>query len=110
MPTPEFLPLDTRAVNVKSFDCGKDAINTYLRRYAAKNMALNLNRTFVLPYIPEAHAPKEGSGKSHVAAYYTLAHQTLVREELPPAAIPCSSDPACSTWYRPTVSPARSGG
>ena len=78
MPTTEFLPLDPTAINVKSFDCGKDAINIYLRRYAAKNMALNLNRTFVLPYTSE-----ESSEKSHVAAYYTLAHQTLVREELP---------------------------
>jgi GNAT superfamily N-acetyltransferase len=86
MPITEFLPLDPKAVNVKSFDCGKDAINTYLRRYAAKNMALNLNRTFVLPYIPKALAPKE---KSHVAAYYTLAHQTLVLEELPdPSRLP----------------------
>jgi len=84
MPTTEFLPLDPSAINVKSFDCGKDAINTYLRRYAAKNMALNLNRTFVLPYTSE-----ESSGKSHVAAYYILAHQTLVREELPdPSRLP----------------------
>lgn len=84
MPTAEFLPLVPSAINVKSFDCGKDAINTYLRRYAAKNMALNLNRTFVLPYTPE-----EGSEKPHVAAYYTLAHQTLVPEELPdPSRLP----------------------
>ena len=84
MPTTEFLPLDPSAINVKSFDCGKDVINTYLRRYAAKNMALNLNRTFVLPY-----TFKENSEKSHVAAYYTLAHQTLVREELPdPSRLP----------------------
>ena len=84
MPTTEFLPLDPSAVNVKSFDCGKDAINTYLRRYAAKNTALNLNRTFVLPYTSE-----ESSEKYHVAAYYTLAHQTLVREELPdPSRLP----------------------
>ena len=84
MPTTEFLPLDASTINVKSFDCGKEAINIYLRRYAAKNMALNLNRTFVLPY-----APEEGAGKSSVAAYYTLAHQTLVREELPdPSRLP----------------------
>ncbi|MEJ2417024.1 MAG: GNAT family N-acetyltransferase [Exilibacterium sp.] len=89
MPTTEFLPLDPRAINVKSFDCGKDAINTYLRRYAAKNMVLNLNRTFVLPYTPKAYTGKEGPEKSHVAAYYTLAHQTLVREELPdPSRLP----------------------
>ena len=84
MPITEFLPLDTSAINVKSFDCGKDAINTYLRRYAAKNMALNLNRTFILPYTLE-----ENSKKPHVAAYYTLAHQTLIREELPdPSRLP----------------------
>lgn len=84
MPTTDFLPLDASAINVKSFDCGKDAINTYLRRYAAKNMALNLNRTFVLPYTLE-----ENSEKYHVAAYYTLAHQTVVREELPsPSRLP----------------------
>jgi GNAT superfamily N-acetyltransferase len=84
MSNAEFLPLDPSVIDVKSFDCGKDAINTYLRRYAARNMALNLNRTFVLPYTPEG-----GSGKSPVAAYYTMAHQTLVREELPdPARLP----------------------
>lgn len=89
MPTAEFLPLDPSAINVKSFNCGKDAINTYLRRYAAKNMALNLNRTFVLSYIPKVLAPKDGPPKSHVAAYYTLAHQTLMREELPdPSRLP----------------------
>lgn len=52
-------------------------------------MALNLNRTFVLPYTPEAYTGKESPEKSHVAAYYTLAHQTLVREELPdPSQLP----------------------
>jgi GNAT superfamily N-acetyltransferase len=84
MPTVEFLPLDPRAINVRTFDCGKEAINVYLRRYAAKNMALNLNRTFVLPY-----TTGDSSEKPEVAAYYTLAHHTLVREELPdPSRLP----------------------
>lgn len=78
MPPADFLPLNPKTADVKSFDCGKDAINTYLHRYAAKNMALNLNRTFILSYMRE-----ESSNKSHVAAYYTLAYQTLMREELP---------------------------
>ncbi|MCY4533103.1 MAG: hypothetical protein OXC84_12395 [Gammaproteobacteria bacterium] len=43
MPTVEFLPLDPRAINVRTFECGKEAINVYLRRYAVKNMALNLS-------------------------------------------------------------------
>ena len=83
MPTVEFLPLDSRTTNVKTFDCGKEAINVYLRRYAAKNMALNLNRTFVLPFTTEDSTTGGGSARPQVAAYYTLAHQTLVREELP---------------------------
>lgn len=84
MPTAEFLPLDPRTINVKTFDCGKQAINVYLRRYAAKNMALNLNRTFVLPC-----TTGNISEKPEIAAYYTLAHQTLVREELPdPSRLP----------------------
>lgn len=84
MPIVEFLPLDTRTINVKTFDCGKESVNLYLRRYAAKNMALNLNRTFVLPYTTE-----DTSEEPEVAAYYTLAHQTLVREELPdPSRLP----------------------
>lgn len=84
MPTVEFLLLDPRAINVKTFDCGKKSINVYLRRYAAKNMALNLSRTLVLPYTAE-----DNSEKPQVAAYYTLAHQTLIREELPdPSRLP----------------------
>ena len=84
MPIIEFSPLDPRTINAKTFDCGKEAINVYLRRYAAKNMALNLNRTFVLPY-----TTGNTSEKPAVAAYYTLAHQTLVREELPdPSRLP----------------------
>ena len=89
MPTAEFLPLDPSTIKVKSFNCGKDAINTYLRRYAVKNMALNLNRTFVLPYTTE-----ESSEKSHATAYYTFAHQILVREELPdPSRLPRYPEP-----------------
>ena len=84
MPIVEFSSLDPRAINVKTFDCGKEAINVYLRRYAAKNMALNLNRTFVLP-----NTTGDTSEKPEVAAYYTLAHQTLVREALPdPSRLP----------------------
>lgn len=56
MPTTDFLLPDPSAIIAKSFDCGKDGINTCFHRYAAKNMALNLNRTFVLPYALEKPA------------------------------------------------------
>ena len=89
MPIVEFSSLDPRAINVKTFDCGKESINVYLRRYAAKNMALNLNRTFVLSYSTEDSTSGDSSEKPEVAAYYTLAHQNLVREELPdPSRLP----------------------
>lgn len=82
MESDEFIALDTRSITVKTFDCGKDAINTYLRRYAAKNMALNLNRTYVLP-VPQQ------TTKAQVAAFYTLALQTIVREDMPdPSQLP----------------------
>ena len=85
MPAAEFLPLDPSAIDVKSFDCGRDVINAYLRRCAAKKMTLNMSRTFVLPYVPD-----ESARKSHAASYCTLAHQTLAREELPnPSHLPC---------------------
>ena len=84
MQNPEFVPLAPKTFDVKAFDCGKAAINTYLHRYAAKNATLNLSRTFVLPYIPTSDTQRP-----QIAAYYTLAHQTLIREELPnPARLP----------------------
>lgn len=95
MPITEFLPLDPKAAHAKSFDCGKNAINTYLHRYAAKNMVLNLNRTFVLPYTRD-----ENSEKPHIAAHYTLAHQTLIREKLPdPSRLPRYPVPAILLAY-----------
>ncbi len=84
MQTTDFVPLNSGNANVRAFDCGKDAINTYLRRFAAKNMALNLNRTYVLPA-----ANNTSAVKPDVAAFYTLAQQTLLREDLPdPSGLP----------------------
>ncbi len=56
MPTVEFLPLGPRAINVRTFECGKEAINVYLRRYAVKNMALNLSD-------PKSQILLEGPGR-----------------------------------------------
>ncbi|GGG53468.1 GCN5 family acetyltransferase [Pseudohongiella nitratireducens] len=73
----DFVPLDSRVADVRTFDCGNRDITTYLRRFAAKNAALNLNRTFVL------HGKQRHNKKTSIAAFYTLAHQTLAREDLP---------------------------
>ncbi len=56
MPTVEFLPLDPCAINVRTFECGKEAINVYLRRYEVKNMALNLSD-------PKSQILFEGTGR-----------------------------------------------
>ena len=76
----DWVPLDYRIHDVRSFDCGKESITTYLRRYAAKNTRLNLNRTFVLPHRKD---PQQDGLKLSIAAYYTLAHQTVSRADLP---------------------------
>lgn len=74
----EFQPLNLDRVNHKSFDCGIESINTYLYRYAARNMGLGLSSTFVLPV-----AVNTQYQKYEIAAFYTLAHQSLVTESIP---------------------------
>lgn len=73
----EFVPLNTTRVDVKTFDCGKEPINRFLHRFAAKHMVSSLSGTFVLPF------QREGEGKLSVAAFYTLANQSLSPEEIP---------------------------
>lgn len=75
----EFQPLNLDRVNVKSFDCGLTPINTYLHRYAARNMGLGLSSTFILPYKTRASE----SHKYEIAAFYTLTHQSLVSDSVP---------------------------
>ena len=44
-----FVVVKKRQHDVKSFDCGKAAMNEFLTRHAIKNMALGLSSTWVLP-------------------------------------------------------------
>ncbi len=54
-------------------------MDTYLARFAVKNMQLGLSRTWVLPTVNESSAVQ----KTRVAAYYSLASSTVDRESLP---------------------------
>lgn len=72
----EFVLVDTTLHNLKAFDCGKVSLNDYLSRYAVRNSRLGLSRTWVLTEQAE-------HGKLHIAAYYTLASSTVVKEALP---------------------------
>lgn len=74
----KFVALNPPLFNIKAFDCGKPDMNTYLARFAAKNMGLKLSMTWVLP----GEEPVAGQ-KTPVAAYYTLASCTVTRDEIP---------------------------
>jgi len=51
----------------------------FLARFAVKNMRLGLSRTWVLPVVAEDPQPK----KIQIAAYYSLASSTVMKEEIP---------------------------
>ncbi len=79
-----FVALDTTQFDVKSFDCGKPAMNEFLARYASKHMKLGLSTSWVLP----AKEPSKHL-KTPIAAYYTLASSTVSKDEIPvPAELP----------------------
>ncbi|MFD1244872.1 GNAT family N-acetyltransferase [Paralysiella testudinis] len=71
---PYFEVLDKARHQLKSFDCGKAVMNDFLKRYAVKNQNLGLSRTWVL-----AENSADGE-KAAVAAYYTLAFQSVEPE------------------------------
>lgn len=74
----DFVALDPSHFDVKAFDCGKPDMNSYLARFAAKNMGLKLSMTWVLPGDELVMGEK-----TPIAAYYTLATCTVSREEIP---------------------------
>ncbi len=75
----EFVLVDHTKQDLKRFSCGKPDMNMFLSRFAVKNMRLNLSRTWVLPVVSE----EQSAQKSQIAAYYSLASSTVMREEIP---------------------------
>ena len=76
----EFVRLDKEINNRVSFDCGEAELNTFIRNYAAKHMEANISTTMVLP----ASEPLP-NGKYPICAFYTIAHSSIRRENLPPS-------------------------
>ena len=72
----EFVLVDKAQHDLKRFSCGKPEMDTFLARFAMKNMKLGLSRTWVLPVAEEA-------AKAQVAAYYSLASSTVNHESIP---------------------------
>jgi len=54
-------------------------MNVFLARFSVKNMRLGLSRTWVLPVVAEERQPD----KLQIAAYYSLASSTVMKEEIP---------------------------
>ena len=64
-----------KAHRVDEFDCGDEALNVYLRRFAWKNQAkLSVGATYIAYEIAQPRI---------VLGYYTLASASVVREQLP---------------------------
>jgi len=75
-----FVELNKAIHDRVSFDCGEEALNTFLHTQAAKHMEVGVSRTMLLP----ASAPLP-DGKYPICAFYTIAPSTINRETLPEA-------------------------
>jgi GNAT superfamily N-acetyltransferase len=75
----EFVIVDKAQHDLKKFNCGKPDMDSFLARFAVKNMQLGLSRTWVLPVVNDNPATQ----KTPVAAYYSLASSTVDRESIP---------------------------
>jgi hypothetical protein len=75
----QFVVVDKTKHDLKSFDCGKPKMNEFLARFAVKHMEVGISRTWVLTLAE----PLEKQEKFTIAAYYTLAIETVKRHEIP---------------------------
>ena len=73
-PSSQFVELNTAIHDRKSFDCGRQELNLFLQRFAARHRAAGISMTMVLP-------AKEN--EADICAYYTLSHTEIKRQTLP---------------------------
>lgn len=74
-----FVPIDKSKHLIKEFNCGKSEMNEFLVRFAIKHHKAGLSSTYVLPIDDPA------TDKANIAAYYTLAVSTIIKEDIPTA-------------------------
>jgi GNAT superfamily N-acetyltransferase len=74
----EFVELDTKVHDRKSFDCAEPELNTFLQTKAAKHMAAGISRTLLLPAIDVS-----SNGMLPICSFYTIAASSIARETLP---------------------------
>ena len=77
-----FVSVNKSQQALSDFDCGKENMNHFLARFAGKHMALGLSSTWVLPDTPKGMIPGNGN-LAPIAAYFTLAQNTVRKEDLP---------------------------
>jgi GNAT superfamily N-acetyltransferase len=63
----------SKTLPLKIFDCGNDNLNEYLKRYAVKNDAARIGKTFAAL-----------TEEDLIAGYITLSNAQIEREKLPP--------------------------
>lgn len=63
---------DVSNTKLKKFDCGIEALNTFLSRYSLKNDTLGIGKTFV-----------SIDDNGNVVGYFTLATAQVVYEDIP---------------------------
>ncbi len=74
-----FVELDKSRHDRLLFDCGEQALNTFIRQHASRHMAASTSRTMVLP------DTQPGDKKDRIRAFYTIAPSSISRRELPPS-------------------------
>ena len=73
-PSSEFVELGKFVHDRKSFDCGTQELNTFLRQFAVRHRDAGVSKTMVLP---------SEANEADICAYYTLSHTEIARRTLP---------------------------
>ena len=76
-PGEHFEELDKSRHERKTFDCGRKALNDFIRQSAARHRDAGISKTLVLP------ALVDGDEKADICCLYTLSHTGIKREALP---------------------------
>ena len=76
----EFVELSKSKHDRNAFDCGEQALNTFIKTQAAKHMQAGISRTMVLP-----SAQPLLNQKFAICAFYSIAPTSISRETLPSA-------------------------
>jgi hypothetical protein len=71
-----FEPINKAKQDIKAFDCGKDSMNIFLKRYGVKHSKLGLSQTYVLT------SDQLNNNKAQIVSYFTLAGSTVLRDSL----------------------------